>query len=258
VWRTQEGSAAGYTVLNFGATYAALICETPLDDAGLLDDMIASGVETCARTYRGGADALTTSLPAGAAAKIAAFERAGFSLLPEDSVLYLQRDLAEPIAPAALPPGYTARGLRGADEADAWVALHRAAFGTENMTLEYKLVMMRQPDYDPKLDLVAVAPDGSLAAYVVASIDRELIAASGIQAGFTDPVATHPAHQRRGLARALLLTVLELLRRRGMEIVRLSTASDNIAMQAAAHSAGYRAMSRGLRFARPLTETRTV
>ena len=122
------------------------------------------------------------------------------------------------------------------------------------MTVEYKMVMMRQPDYDPELDLVAVAPDGSLVAYVFGSIDRELVADCGIKVGFTDPVATHPRRQRRGLAKALLLSGLALLRDRGMAIARLSTGSDNLAMQAAARSAGYREVSRALRFARPIEQ----
>ena len=60
-----------------------------------------------------------------------------------------------------LPPGFTIRPAGGAAEAEAWVVLHRAAFGTERMELEERLAMLAEPEYDPQLDLVAVAPDGS-------------------------------------------------------------------------------------------------
>jgi hypothetical protein len=47
---------------------------------------------------------------------------------------------------------------------------HRAAFGTEYLTVEERLATMREPEYDPELDLLAVAPDGRLAAYCMCFI----------------------------------------------------------------------------------------
>jgi ribosomal protein S18 acetylase RimI-like enzyme len=117
--------------------------------------------------------------------------------------------------------------------------LHRAAFGTNNMTLESRQAMMGLANYDPELDLVAVAPDGALAAYVFGSYNREEMELSGLKTGFTDPVATHPKYRRRGLSRALLLESLRRLKQRGLETARLGTSSANIAMQKTAQSVGY-------------------
>jgi GNAT superfamily N-acetyltransferase len=66
--------------------------------------------------------------------------------------------------------------------------------------------------------------------------------------GYTDPVATHPAFQRRGLARALLLTGLCLLKQRGVNTVVLGTSSENVAMQQVANSVGFRVQSTMLWF----------
>jgi mycothiol synthase len=250
VWMDRSGCAAGYVLLNLGQTYAGLVFESAVEDARLLDEMIAWGLAKCADGYQGEAREVTTGTNQDQTARIAALERAGFTLLAE-SVLSLTRDLSEPIPPPVVPPGFSIRGLRGSAEASAWVALHRAAFGTENMTLEAKQVLMSLAGYEPELDLVAVAPDGGLAAYVLCSIDRDCFALSGIKNGYTDPVATHPSFQQRGLAKALLLTGLGRLRARGMDFARLSTASDNIAMQAAAFAAGYRVVGRGIRYSRP-------
>jgi mycothiol synthase len=101
------------------------------------------------------------------------------------------------------------------------VVLHRAAFGTPHMTIEGQLSWMRMPEYDPTLDLVAVAPDGALAAYVLCSISEQENLLAGRRVGYTDSVATHPKFQRRGLAKALLVKGLNLLRQRGMEIAGL-------------------------------------
>ena len=65
--------------------------------------MNAWGTDACARMYRGNAEALTAGASADSTLKIVALERAGFSRLP-DSVLYLERDLAEPIPRPVLPP----------------------------------------------------------------------------------------------------------------------------------------------------------
>ena len=90
---------------------------------------------------------------------------------------------------------------------------------------------------------MAVAPDGSLAAYCFCAIYAEENRLSGRSDGVTDPLATHPAHQGRGLARALLCAGMRLLQARGATCAVLGTSSDNLAMQAAARAAGYRVES---------------
>lgn len=71
----------------------------------------------------------------------------------------------------------------------------------------------------------------------------------------TDPIATHPAFQRRGLARALLLTGLQLLKERGMDYARLSTSSTNVPMQRAARAAGYQLAAKTLFFTKTVPPT---
>lgn len=191
------------------------------------------------------------SCPDGDGWRLALLEQHGFVRQPECSLHYA-RSLAEPVPPPVLPDGFTIRPLAGEHEAAAWVALHRAAWDTENMTLDYRLSMMRVPGYDPALDLVAVAPDGRLAAYCVCYISAEENALSGRQDGYADPIATHPAFQRQGLARALVLHGLRLLAARGMTTARTGTSSQNLAMQRTAEAAGFRVVSRALWFSKPL------
>ena len=184
--------------------------------------------------------------------RVAVLEAHGFDLLPERS-LHLVRRLAEPIPAPSLPAGLFIRPVAGEQEVEALVALHRAAFGTQNLSIEDRLSWMRTPDYDPELDLVAVAPDGRLAAYCFCGISREDNARTGRNEGFTDPIATHPDFQRRGLARALLLAGMRLLRDRGMDWAVLGTLSDNTAMQATAAAAGFQVAWQRLWYARPLS-----
>lgn len=59
------------------------------------------------------------------------------------------------------------------------------------------------PTYRPELDLVAVAPDGSLAASCIAWLDDRIRVAE------IEPVGTDPDHRRRGLAGALCLAAID-------------------------------------------------
>ncbi len=182
--------------------------------------------------------------------RIAGLEQRGFQRLAETS-LHMRRPLDQPIPEPLLPAGFTIRPFQGEAEIQAWVALHRAAFGTEFMTVDYRREMSGGPDYDPELDLLAVAPDGRLAGYVVGSYPAEENALTGRNVGYTDPVATHPDFQGRGLAANLLLAALQRLKARGAAAVLLGTSSENLAMQAAARKAGFTLESEQIWFACP-------
>lgn len=184
--------------------------------------------------------------------RIAVLEAHGFEPLSDRS-LRLVRRLAEPSPAPSLPPGFAIRGVTGEHEVEALVALHRAAFGTQNLSREDRLSWMRTADYDPDLDLLAVAPNGQLAAYCFCRISREDNARAGRNEGFTDPVATHPDFRRRGLARALLLAGMGLLREQGVDWAVMGTLSDNVAMQRAAESVGFQVAWEKLWFARRLS-----
>jgi ribosomal protein S18 acetylase RimI-like enzyme len=121
--------------------------------------------------------------------------------------------------------------------------------------------MMRTPGYDRGLDLVAVAPDGQLAAYGMGHYSAEENRLSKQAVGYVDPVATHPDFQRKGLARALLLAGSARLKERGLEFARVSTWGENTAMIRTAESAGFHLSSTTIFFKRsilgeslPLTE----
>lgn len=157
--------------------------------------------------------------------------------------LRLVRDLSEPLPAPSLPEGFKFRSLGGVEEAPAAVNLHRAAFGTTYLTVEDRLVWMRDPDYEPELDLVVEAPNGHLAGYAYCIIHPAETSANGRQEGMTDPVAVHPDYQGRGLARSLLLEGMRRLKERGAQLAVLGTDGENLAMQRAALAAGFQIVS---------------
>ncbi len=126
----------------------------------------------------------------------------------------------QPLAPPVLHPGYTMRATHPDDLADCQriADLLNAAFRrTFHNAMEYQNFCRLAPCFIPALDLVAVAPDGTFAAYAAIPYDDVN------RRGIFEPVCTHPAHQRKGLAQALMQEGLLRLRARGAVDVTVDT-----------------------------------
>ncbi len=215
--------------------YNNLLFDCQPDQLDLLGNEI---VEWGLNHVHNDAETLDTNCRASDTARVEFLESHGFTKTPTETIS-MRRDLGQPIPAPALPTGFTIRSIKGEEEAQALAELHRAAFGTDYVTTEVRQTWMRVPDYDPDLDLVAVAPDGTFAAYCMCSISNEQNEVTGKLEGQTDPIATHPRYQKLGLAQALLNTGLRLLKERGIKTAKLGTSSDNIAMQKTAHAVGF-------------------
>jgi GNAT superfamily N-acetyltransferase len=125
---------------------------------------------------------------------------------------FMTRDATDDV-PAA-PDGYHVRSVRD-DELTARVEVHRAAWNPHHLpwhrdhrpsyppearsghTLDIYHRVRRAWMYDPALDLVAVAPDGSFAGCCIAWLDPR----TGIAE--IEPLGVTPPHRRRGVAQAL-------------------------------------------------------
>ena len=170
--------------------------------------------------------------------------RNGFSLGSVRSLTF-SRLLVEPVEIHPFPPCYFWRSVNDLDSIESLVDLHQAAFGTKQMTVEYRTAMMNAPQYQPELDLVAVAPDGSLCALCICGFYDDSKAT-----GYTDPIGTHPHHQHKGVAKALVSTGMAILAKSGARIVEFGTSSENAAMQQLAASLGFTCVAEKLWFSK--------
>jgi ribosomal protein S18 acetylase RimI-like enzyme len=172
---------------------------------------------------------------------LAALQRLGCQRTPNGCYLHLALPLhARPPLPPPLPAGYRVRAVRGPEEAAARALVHRRGFGTERMTTEVYARLMEAPRYQPTLDLVAEAPDGSLAACALGWLDE----ANAV--GEFEPTACVPEHRRRGLVRALLHEGLARMHGLGARQAIVYAFDGNPASVALYQSAGFSVVDRNL------------
>jgi ribosomal protein S18 acetylase RimI-like enzyme len=154
-------------------------------------------------------------------ARADALQAAGFALdHPAASLFERATAGATPIA----VEGFEIRPIRGEQEHAARADAARLAFAStlhpEAHRARY-LRFMRSPGYAPERDIVAVTPDGTIASFAIYWRDDAL------SLGQFEPVGTHPAFQRRGLARAVLHEGLARLAAAGIARARVMTGGVN-------------------------------
>jgi ribosomal protein S18 acetylase RimI-like enzyme len=132
-----------------------------------------------------------------------------------------QRALAEPLPEAPAAPGYTIRALREGEIPARGLAAWRTTRSDEPDNdfhgWRWLLPVHQAPLYRRDLDLVAVAPDGEIASFCTLWFDDVT------RSGFFEPVGTAQAHQRRGLARAVMAEALRRLALRGAKMAFVSS-----------------------------------
>ena len=144
-----------------------------------------------------------------------------------------QADRQPPPPEPILPSGYRIRGLRGPEEFEARVALHRAAFPLSRLNVAKYERLLTVPHYRFEDDLVVESSDGSLAAFALGWYDP-----AG-RVGELEPVGTHPDHQRRGLSRAVVTHAVRRLLRRGARVVQVYSDESMRAPEALYDSVGF-------------------
>ena len=179
---------------------------------------------------------------------IAHLERRGFTR-SEDSMLQYRRCLEQRVGSPPLPPGYYVRRLAGEGEAPLRAAASHAAFEL-NMPmpryLERYLKFMVSPVYRPEMDLVAIAPEGRVAAFCIAWLDFTN------RVGLFEPVGVHPDFRRMGLGKAVLAEGLRRMMAYGMQSAIVCAKANNAAAQRLYQAAGFQVEQRLLTYVKSL------
>ena len=240
LWHDHQGKLVAYAILG----------EDPSFDCQVLPEYEWSGIETEALAWAETRISELRKLDAkqwggnfvyGArqddAKRIAFLEQHGFRYSGEFAEVNMLRSLDEPIPETVVPPGCQVRALAEEGEISARAAAHREVWlpwTDGNVSDEDYVRFMRLPGYHRDLDVVGVAPDGVIAAFVNGWIDPLN------RIGDLGEVGARPAYRRQGFTRAVLLECLRRMKARGMERACVSTGVSNMPARNLYESIGFK------------------
>lgn len=218
LWETADGRLAA--VLNPIMNGEAILHIHPdFRTPDLEDEMLAVAEEHLAVTGDDNRRSLQVSVGVEDEMRHAALIRNGFKRItaPEYQACWRRRSLETLIPESPPPPGYTVRALGDGLELlercyASGLAFHpdEPAIAIENRDdVSWYRNIQRAPLYRRDLDIVAIAPDGAVASFCTAWFD------DATRTAVFEPVGTVPAHQRRGLGKAVLCEALHRLKRLG-------------------------------------------
>jgi mycothiol synthase len=178
--------------------------------------------------------------------RVAFLEQHGFRYSGKFAEVNMLRSLDGPVPESVLPAGCQVRAVEVDEVADR-TAVQREVWQpwtVGNVSDDDYAYLMRLPGYHRDLDVVAVMPDGAIAAYANGWIDPVN------RIGDFGPVGARPAYRRQGLTRAVLLEGLRRMRACGMDRVCISTGISNAPAKRLYESIGFKAVNRYLDYVR--------
>jgi mycothiol synthase len=248
LWHTDQGSLAGFAILG----------EDPSIDWQVLPHYEWRGIEDEAMAWmdtrlaelrardpqRWGGHCVSGSRQDNPR-RMAFLEQHGFRLGGQFSEVDMLRSLDEPIPEPVVPPGCQVRSFAGMAEITNRASAQREVWHpwtVGDVSDDDYARFMRLPGYELDLDVVTVARDGVIAAYVNNWLDPLN------RIGDLGPVGTRAVYRRQGLARAALLESLRRMRARGMVRACISTGVANTSAIPLYESIGFRIVNRYLEY----------
>jgi mycothiol synthase len=236
LWEDETGQLVGYAELWFPEAEELdgflWFCIHPAVGSGDLGKEILAWGETqmrAASQARGGVAKLYSSDRSDRTERITLLEACGFAA--ERYFLRMARSLAESIPEPPLPEGFTLIPANPEVDALAWLEMFNQTFidhwNHHDMTLEQLQHYLSHPHYNPELDLIAVAPDGTFAAFCYCEINSEENQRNGCKEGWIASLGTRRGFRKQGLGRAMLLSGLQRLQAAGVETALLGVDAEN-------------------------------
>lgn len=190
---------------------------------------VAASRGVCVRLRAGSRDNNSDSASETLRERIAILESCGFT--PDRYFFTMERSLVEPLPEPQFPAGFTLRQLQGEQEVEAWVEMFNQTFidhwNYHPFTVEVRQHWLTDPNYKPELDLIAIAPDATFAAFCYCYINPEENEHFARKEGWIADLGTRRGFRRIGLGRAMLLAGMHQLKASGMDTAKLGVDADN-------------------------------
>jgi ribosomal protein S18 acetylase RimI-like enzyme len=227
LWEEAAGQLIAWTYFRANGEFNVFVVPGAghAHDAAFFDELLAV-IEDAARAAVAAGDppvglntyGVDPSRSAEDRALAEALQRAGFQIEPSTSgILMRSLDL---VAPPTVPAGYRLGWVQTRADTIGRVEAHRTAFAPSDLSLrKYERVQRTWP-YRAELDRIVLTDQGDVAAFCTAWLDEHNAA------GLLEPVGTHAAHRRRGLAHAVCTDALLALRAAGARTAQVGFGTD--------------------------------
>ncbi|MEB3282306.1 MAG: N-acetyltransferase [Lyngbya sp.] len=143
----------------------------------------------------------------------------------------MRRSLAKPIDEPKFPEGFKLRIVEPEKDATQWVEMYNQTFidhwNHHDYTVEEYLHSIKHPEYNRELDLIAIAPDGTFAAFCESHIYPEDNKRNTRNEGWIIGLGTRREFRQLGLGRAMLLSGMQCLKAKGMDTAILIVDAEN-------------------------------
>jgi ribosomal protein S18 acetylase RimI-like enzyme len=242
----ENGNLVGYAILG----------EDPSFDCQVIPDYEWSGIELEALMWaedrinelrkqdeRRWSGHLVTGSRQDDVKRLAFLEQHSFQYCGDFAEVNMLRSLDEPIPESKLPDGYQVREVLQTGEITKRASAQREVWQpwtVGNISDADYARLMQLPGYYRELDIVTVAPNGVIAAYVNGWVDPVN------KIGDFGPVGALEAYRRQGLTRAALLEGLRRLKIYGMNRACISTGVSNVPAKQLYESIGFRVVNKYL------------
>lgn len=243
IWENEQGEMRAWVILNSPFWAVDYVLHPAVDPAAL--ELVLQWVNQQALTLVDqptGRPAWFISVLKNNEAHRQRLETAGFAsqAQAEDpwSKVFLKRDNNVAVPETSLPAGLAIRPLAGPGEVEAYVNLHRAAFGSNNMTAEWRARTLTRPEYVPELDLVMVNEEGQLVAFCICWFTA--IGPEGEPTAHIEPLGVHPDWHGRGLGKLMLTEAIKRMYGYGAKQILVETDDFREAAVGLYHNLGFR------------------
>jgi mycothiol synthase len=227
--------------LRFGCAFDVFLAPR-LRGTTVEDELLEDAYRTTARFAEPAEEYILTDVFGADQARRAALAKVGFTEYRVwDDVR--ERSLEIPIGQSTVD-GFVVRPAT-VDDAEGLAAARNASFAPAWTGEQYRREVMDKPGYDPDREIVAVAPDGRIAAYAVYWSDTRN------RLGLFEPVGTHRDFRRLGLGQAVMRHAMDRMRAAGLTSVSVNHNEDNVAARRLYESLGFVRTDRTYGYRRP-------
>lgn len=227
MWETADGEIVA-ALLPEGKANMHLQVHPEYDTPGLIEEMVKTAEERYYRTTDENKKRLYLWAHNHDKTRGEILAARGFKKLSEPGWPEIQRTrfLDAPLPEFETAEGYTIRALGGPEEVPSrswasWRAFHPDSPDEDYDGWDwYPVNIQTQPMYRRDLDIVAIAPDGEVAAFTTLWYDDLS------RTGYFEPVGTVPEHQRKGLGKTVMVEAMRRIKKMGALAVEVSSYSE--------------------------------